>query len=248
MAILKFGSIITEGSGSLGGHTIQHSKGGYQLRNKPHPRSGCSADQYSIRSLNPILQAGWQALTPAQRKIWNDWPVTHGIMNAKGDKHALSGHSLWMKYCFAYYQVTGSLMSNPWELGPPWYGPELFKNGSFDSSAYWLMTAPFTISGGKAHYNSYASGRIYQYFTILNETNYQLKFEISNAVDQAFVRFYDFYGDPLFYPPYDVYRLYSNGAYTLNVKTQLPSIAFRWNSTTGHGNYSLDLISLKQIF
>ena len=87
MAILKFGAIVTEGSGSLGGHTIQNSKGGMQIRNKPIPHGNPSASQTLIRSINPQIQAGWRALTDAQQKIWNDWPVTHGIMNAKGDKH-----------------------------------------------------------------------------------------------------------------------------------------------------------------
>ena len=96
----KAGMIITEMSGSLGGHTIQNSKGGLQIRNKPIPSGQPSAAQSLIRSYNPILQAGWRALSRAQQDVWNQYAVTHNITNKNGDPHPLSGHSLWMKYQF----------------------------------------------------------------------------------------------------------------------------------------------------
>ena len=127
MAVLKFGAIVTEGSGSLGGHTIQNSKGGMQLRTKPIPRGNPSASQTLIRSLNQQMQAGWHALTSSQQKIWNDWPAVHGIMNAKGDNHPLSGHSLWMKLQFSQL-----IDGYPFLINPAYFnqGPELFSNWS----------------------------------------------------------------------------------------------------------------------
>jgi surface protein len=98
MALLKFGSIIVYGSGSLGGHTIQHSQGGIQIRRKPKPTGNPSTAQRLIRGYNKIMQEGWKALSRTNQLIWNQFAVNHNICNSKGDKHVLSGHSLWMKY------------------------------------------------------------------------------------------------------------------------------------------------------
>jgi hypothetical protein len=156
MAILKFGAIVTEGSGSLGGHTIQNSQGGSQLRTKPIPRGNPSAAQLSIRSINQQLQAGWKALTPPQQKIWNDWPVVHGIMNAKGDKHALSGHSLWMKINFYYYQISKNFTLDPALPGPPYYGPNLIPSASSDfftdGTGWYINIYGNTVVWNPAHF------------------------------------------------------------------------------------------------
>jgi len=138
MALLKFGAFVTEGSGSLGGHTIQHSKGGMQLRNKPIPRSGPSAAQYAIRSINPQLQAGWKALTDAQRKIWNNFAP-----------HPLSGHSLWMKYQFQRKIELLPFLSHPSLHLATYLGPELIANGTFESSAGWYINPESSVHDGR---------------------------------------------------------------------------------------------------
>jgi hypothetical protein len=126
----KMGMIITEASGSLGGHTFQNSKGGFQIRNKPIPHGNPSAAQISIRAINQQLQAGWRALTTAQQKIWNDWPSVHGIFNAKNDKHPLSGHSLWMKYNYSWFAAGGVFLPDPSWWGGPIIGNNLIPEAS----------------------------------------------------------------------------------------------------------------------
>lgn len=129
--LIKFGSIVTEASGKLGGHLIQHSKGGNQLRTNTIPRTKPSANQYLIRSINPVLQAGWRALTTAQQKIWNDWPISHGIMNAHGDKKPLSGHSLWMKLQFILYFYGIYTIFDPFTALAAQKFPWLFDGNTF---------------------------------------------------------------------------------------------------------------------
>jgi hypothetical protein len=247
MAILKFGSIITEGSGSLGGHTIQHSKGGYQLRNKPLPRSGCSADQYSIRSLNPILQAGWQALTPAQRKIWNDWPVTHQIMNAKGDKHALSGHSLWMKYCFLPLSLGYPLYSDPSQYTPGYYGPELVLNGSFSSSLYWVIISHWSIAGGKANYLATGTGYLTQVIQFYLNSWYHIEFDISNTVGVPLWRFNVLGIGPLFAAPYSNFSGLADGHYSIDAKSLYTTNAFSVRGNSIGSSFSIDNLSIKKL-
>lgn len=173
--LLKFGAIITEGSGSLGGHTIQKSHGGVQLRSKPIPRGIPSNSQVSIRSINPVLQAGWQSLTPAQQKIWNDWPVTHGIFNVKGDKHPLSGHSLWMKWQFDRLYNNLPFISGPDKYLPSYFGPELVTNGDFSSSAGWnIIGTAFSIAAGKlTGVNAIGSDFIYRAVPVVTGNYYR---------------------------------------------------------------------------
>lgn len=191
MAKLKFGSIVTTGSGSLGGHTIQHSKGGMQLRNKPIPRSTATDAQRSIRSINPVLQAGWRALTPAQQKIWNDWPVIHGIFNAKGDKHPLSGHSLWMKYQYGRLIEYLPFLSHPSLYLPNYFGPETVINGSFSIDANWLKGPYWSIHDGRAYCNRPVVGSSYLIQTsllLLPFNTYRITLDVYNMI--GFFQFY----------------------------------------------------------
>ena len=104
MARIKFGAIVTEGSGSLGGHTLQHSVGGNQIRTKPLPNTSPTSPQYLIRRKIPCLQYSWKALSDIQKTVWDRYAVDHDIRAKKGDHQILSGHSLWMKY--QYYNWT----------------------------------------------------------------------------------------------------------------------------------------------
>jgi len=149
MARLKFGSIVTSGSGSLGGHTIQNSKGGMQLRNKPINKKQPSASQALIRGYNTALQQGWRDLTDAQRLEWNLYAINHGIFNKNGDKHPLSGHSLWLKYNFIYISNKMDLITSPYSYKAVPIGPELVINGDFLSSVSWTVGL-WIIAGGVA--------------------------------------------------------------------------------------------------
>jgi hypothetical protein len=144
MALLKFGSIIVSGSGSLAGHTIQHSHGGMQLRSKPHIQNNPSASQQLIRSINLQLQSSWRKLTNIQRSVWDEYAVSHGICNKNGDKHTLSGHSLWMKYNFGYLFDHLPVITNPELYKSVRLGPELLKNTTFIPSSFWTMRAGWT--------------------------------------------------------------------------------------------------------
>jgi len=248
MALIKFGSLVTEGSGSLGGHTLQHSKGGMQLRTKPIPRGRPSAEQYAIRSINPVLQAGWRALTDAQRKIWNDYAQDYGIMNANGDKHPLSGHSLWMKYNFSWIQAGGTFLPDPSYWGGPILGPELIKNGSFSSDTQWQHPSSWNISGGKANYLATNYYWIGQPITLLSGFPCRLSFDISNSAVAA--HFFIRSDDPisLFPPPWSGFLWLPNGHYSLDSATIVDTTDLRFSGVQDGGTFSLDNVSLKQIF
>jgi hypothetical protein len=247
MAVLKFGSIVTEGSGSLGGHTIQHSKGGMQLRTKPIPHGNPSTSQLLIRSFNQQMQQGWQALTPSQQKIWNDWPAAHGIMNAKGDHRPLSGHSLWMKYNYTWLAAGGGFLPYPSYWGGPIYGPNLFKNGNFNSSLNWTLSTTWSISGGLAHYLKLINSWMKTPLSVsLNEV-YILKFTISNCAGIAQISYYSNMGAYTFKAPYNFIQYLPSGDH-LFIVTGALNVTQLWVYGYATGpTYDLDNLSLQKL-
>jgi len=140
MAVIKFGSIITDGRGSLGGSTIQSDRSGHIWRNKPLPLKSRSQAQSLIRSYNKTMQAGWRALSEPDKRIWNDYPKINHIFNRSGEKHPLSGHSLWMKYQYQYLSRGLLFIDNPALMGPPYLGPELVDQLAWFTPPYWNLT------------------------------------------------------------------------------------------------------------
>jgi len=246
MALLKFGAIVTEGSGSLGGHTIQHSRGGMQLRNKPIPRSGPSAAQYAIRSINPVLQAGWKALTDAQRTIWNDWPVIHGIMNAKGDHRPLSGHSLWMKYQYLPLSLGYSFYSHPSLYVPGYFGPELIRNGTFYDGSYWAFSSGSIVNQRlympPAAWNCCRQPNV----NIILNSFYRIEFDFENVGADANLMFRNGSNVSMF----DIFRYegitYPSAHYKVTAKCLLASTWFQFVQEVPRNGWYIDNFSLKK--
>ena len=245
MAILKFGSIITEGSGSLGGQTIQHSKGGMQLRTKPIPRYNPSAAQLLIRSINLRLQAGWKDLSDQQRKIWNNLPITYGIFNSKGDKHPLSGHSLWMKFQYFPLSINKPFTSTPPPFFPAFFGPELIPNGVFGNSLYWTIDFGWNISGGHANYNKTGWNTINTPAILTNGQTYRFKFDVVSNPGNMLLAFRNSIGAQCFAPPLAGYLNLPVGSYIFDaVCTQSQTILYCWGASIG-SIFSIDNLSVK---
>jgi len=148
MSIVKFGSIITSGSGSLGGSTIQPFRSTHVLRKKPLPPKSRTPAQLLIRSFNKTMQAGWRSLTDRDRSLWNNYAKEKPVFNRSGEKYPLSGHSLWMKYQYTYLSNYLPFLSNPADYLSEPLGPEIITNGGFDSPADWVLASLSSIHDG----------------------------------------------------------------------------------------------------
>jgi len=148
MAVIKFGSIVTDGRGSLGGSTIQSDRSGHIWRNKPLPLKSRSPAQSLIRSYNKAMQAGWRALSESDKRIWNDYPKINHIFNKSGEKHPLSGHSLWMKYQYQYLSQQFALQPDPVKASVGPLGPEMFLDPDIVNPVLWTLQLGTTISNG----------------------------------------------------------------------------------------------------
>jgi len=247
MARVKFGSIVTEGHGSLGGHTFQNSHGGAQMRSKPINKKKPSLAQSLIRSYNPQMQAGWRALTALQRKIWDEYAVSHDRFNKNGDKHHLSGHSLWMQLQFVYISNGFALQPDVYKAVLSPYGSELIINGDFYSAYGWLINGSWSISGGSANYLVASLNWFGQSLSLSLGQSCRISFDITNCVGTAQLAFANQVGSLLFSAPYADYFFLSSGSYVYDVSLAVALTFLRLYSNPASASFSIDNLSMRII-
>ena len=94
---VKFGAIITEGSGKLGGHVVSKNRGGAFMRTKVTPSNPQTQAQSSQRSILGSLSKNWATLTIDERKSWNDAVGEWAKTDIFGDIRKPSGLNLFVK-------------------------------------------------------------------------------------------------------------------------------------------------------
>ncbi|MBE3035887.1 MAG: hypothetical protein IMZ70_02220 [Candidatus Atribacteria bacterium] len=98
MARVKYASLVSGISGSIGSVTFQKSLYGNTLRTKPIPRHSRSPLQYTRRQMMMEIHQGWADLTNAERVQWNQF-VSFSSASIRRDKNVLlTGHSLFIQY------------------------------------------------------------------------------------------------------------------------------------------------------
>ena len=94
MAKIKWGMIVTDGSGKLGGHVFSKNRGGSYIRTKVTPTNPQTTYQTHVRSIFASLSSKWSALTDAQRKSFRDKVTQYSRTNVFGDLKNPSGKAL----------------------------------------------------------------------------------------------------------------------------------------------------------
>lgn len=97
MAKIKFGMMMTDARGKLGGQVFSKNRAGAYIRTKVTPSNPQTSAQAQVRSNLATLSAGWNALTDAQIAQWNgsvdDWTST----DVFGDIKKPTGKNLYVK-------------------------------------------------------------------------------------------------------------------------------------------------------
>jgi len=90
---MKFQSaIITAASGSIGGMTASHNKGGLYFRGRTIPTNPNTPQQQAVRGFLAYLANYWRStLTPEQREIWTFVAENVGVIDSLGQTRYLSG-------------------------------------------------------------------------------------------------------------------------------------------------------------
>lgn len=113
MARVKFGGLVSEISGSVGGSTFQKSLYGNTLRNKPIPIHKRTAGQINIRYFLQQLHAAWRDLTADQRTQWNRFINFSGQTIRRDSGILLSGHDLFIKYNLTKLMIGDAILTVP---------------------------------------------------------------------------------------------------------------------------------------
>ena len=119
---MKFkGSFLTAASGSLGGITASHNRGGQYLRARLVPTDPASNRQMTMRSLLGALAARWLAdLSAAQRTAWDLYAENTTVLDTLGDPIKLSGHQHFVRTNSAGLQASVAQIND---------GPIVFGTG-----------------------------------------------------------------------------------------------------------------------
>jgi len=91
----KFGAVIVDGRGKLGGHVASKNRSGSYLRTKVSPVNPQTPAQSTVRNRLGGISSGWRALTPAQRLAWNGAVSDFAKTNVFGDSIKPSGFNLY---------------------------------------------------------------------------------------------------------------------------------------------------------
>lgn len=94
MALIKWGALVTDGRGKIGGQVLSRGRSGAILRNKVTPVNPRSAAQVTARNILTSLSQGWSGLTQAQRDQWNNAVTNFQKTNIFGDLVSPTGKNL----------------------------------------------------------------------------------------------------------------------------------------------------------
>lgn len=97
MAKIKFGAMMVDARGKLGGHVFSKNRGGAYLRTKVTPSNPQTEDQVAQRALLATFSQSWKGLTEAQRTAWNGAVSQYATTNVFGDTVNPTGATLHTK-------------------------------------------------------------------------------------------------------------------------------------------------------
>ena len=96
-AKMKFGAIIVDGRGKIGGHVLAKNRNGAYMRTKVTPGNPQTIAQGVVRANFTANSQGWKGLTVAQRLAFNTAVSNFIGTNVFGDAKTLSGFQLYVR-------------------------------------------------------------------------------------------------------------------------------------------------------
>lgn len=97
MAKIKFGMMMTDASGKLGGQVFSKNRGGSYVRTKVTPTNPQTSAQSTIRGIFASISSRWSSLTDAQRNTFNGFVQAYARTDIFGDLRNPSGKSLFQR-------------------------------------------------------------------------------------------------------------------------------------------------------
>ena len=98
MAIIEYGPLANEVSGSIGGVTFARTHDAKTCRGRRRPVNKRSQDQGERRRVLALYSSRWfESLTAAQRAAWVTYAATCNFTDALGKNYTISGHNMFVR-------------------------------------------------------------------------------------------------------------------------------------------------------
>lgn len=110
---IKFGAIVTDGRGKVGGHVVSKNRAGGYIRTKVTPANAQTPYQNAVRATFTLLSQAWRGLTQGQRDAWNAAVVDFARTNIFGDLKNPSGINLFQRLNNNLLSIGEAQISNP---------------------------------------------------------------------------------------------------------------------------------------
>lgn len=118
---MKFvGAMTGTMSGSLGGVTASHNRGGQYLRQRVVPTNPNTTPQAAVRSYMGSSNSTWQMLTDSDRALWNNYAANVPTVDSLGQELVLTGQQMFIR---------SNITRNRIGLNAPAAGPTIFNRG-----------------------------------------------------------------------------------------------------------------------
>lgn len=113
MALIKWGMMVVDGRGKLGGHVLTKSRNGATARTKVTPANPQTSYQQANRATFGQLSSNWAALDEAERKAWNEAVNEWQKTNIFGDLKNPAGRDLYISLNRNILQAGGTAIDVP---------------------------------------------------------------------------------------------------------------------------------------
>lgn len=116
---MKFGAIVVDGRGKVGGHVASKNRYGAYLRTKVTPVNPQTAKQVNVRARLSGLAQDWRGLTAAQRLAYNNAVSDYKKTNIFGDIQNPTGFNLFVLLNMNLLNIGEAQQSTPPLPGSP---------------------------------------------------------------------------------------------------------------------------------
>jgi len=157
--LIKWGSVVVEGSGKLGGHVYYTTRTGATVRTNANVSNPKSRYQESVRGEFSILTQSWRLLTDAQRSSWRNAEGNFTRTNRFGVIVRLTGKNLYESLNFQREVISLPPLlfaPEPIQLGVNGIADVVFNvgaasiniTGTFEEQGEYVVIATKPISAG----------------------------------------------------------------------------------------------------
>lgn len=113
MAVAKFGAIVTDVHGKLGGHVFQGNGFTTSVRTGYSGRGGFSSRSQVFEGINSVIDQDYNTLSAADKLAWDLLASKHPVKGTFGNNLYISGRNLYRRNYTAFYASGQTGVINP---------------------------------------------------------------------------------------------------------------------------------------